>query len=277
MRSFKMLEEKKVKINVPLKEAEIDPEGLREVDKTLMKFGIFLDFNFIIDKISPNWVITKGEIAGTFPKRLAKICKQQWGIVLNSDILGKVGEIARKYTLNREYFIEFSRDFNWTPGEFGDKGSCFFDVSSYQRTRIKLLGGYAMKVYNEDESPLGRAWVLPYDKNERNFLVFNSYNTRNYTLIFFARLLAIHLGGIYEMIPEVIPGIYTNKEYFYFISSEGIEFSLIEFEKYLDNNLVFCPSCNKFFPVLKLWVRTHDTRLLCPLCYETLAGEEENV
>ena len=272
-----MLTEEKIKIDIPLKEAEIDSRGLEEIERTLREAGLYLDFPFIIAKISPDWVITKGEIAGTFPKRLAKICKQRWGITLDNKILGKVGNIAQKFTLNRTYFVEFSRDFNWTPGEFGDKNSCFFGVSSYQRTRIKLLGGYAMKVYNEDESPLGRAWILPYDKNERNFLVFNSYNTRNYNLIFFARLLTIHLGGIYEMIPEAIPGIYTNGEYFYFITTEGIEFSLVELEKYLDSNLIFCPSCNKSFPILKLWVHTHDTRLLCPICAETLAGGEENV
>ena len=273
-----MLPEGKTKVNVPLKDAEIDSRGLEEIERTLREAGFYLDFPFIIAKISPDWVITRGDIAGTFPKRLAKICKRQWGIVLDSKILGKIGNIAQKHTLyNREYFIEFSRDFNWTPGEFGDEGSCFFGVYKYQRTRIKLLGGYAMKVYNEDESPLGRAWILPYDKMGNNFLVFNSYNTRNYNLIFFARLLAIYLGGIYEMINGDIPNIYTNHNYFYFVTTEGAEFYWEKLERYLSDTLIFCPSCNKSFPILKLWVHTHDTRLLCPICAETLAGEEENV
>ena len=273
-----MLAEGMIKIDIPLKESEIDSRGLEEIDKILRKSGFYLDFPYVIARISPDWVISKGEFAGTFPKRLAKICKQQWGIVLSSDILGKVGEIARKYTLNREYFIEFSRDFNWTPGEFGDKNSCFFGVSSYQRTRIKLLGGYAMKVYDESQSPLGRAWILPYDKTGNNFLVFNSYNNKNFNLIFFARLLAIHLGGIYEMVPEAIPGIYTNGEYFYFVSvTPEEEFNLIELEKYLDSNLITCPSCGKSYPILKLWVHTHNKSLFCPSCYEEIIEGEENV
>jgi len=261
-----MLAEGMIKIDIPLKESEIDSRGLEEIDKILRKSGFYLDFPYVIARISPDWVISKGEFAGTFPKRLAKICKQQWGIVLSSDILGKVGEIARKYTLNREYFVEFSRDFNWTPGEFGDGDSCFFGVYKYQRTRIKLLGGYAMKVYNEDQSPLGRAWVLPYDKNERNFLVFNSYNTRNYNLIFFARLLAIYLGGIYEMINGDIPNIYTNNNYFYFVTIEGAEFYWEKLEKYLKDTLVFCPTCEKSYPVLNLKTYTRDSNLYCPSC-----------
>jgi len=269
-----MLPLEKIKINIPLKESEIDPKGLEEIEKILNKSGIFLNFSYLIERISPDWVVSKGEFTGTFPKRFAKICKQ-WKITLDNRILGDIGNIARKYTLNREYFIEFSKNLNWTPGEFGDKNSCFFGIYKYQRTKIKLLGGYAMKVYDESQSPLGRAWVLPYDEKEKNFLVFNSYNTRNYNLIFFARLLAIYLGGIYEMITGNIPNIYTNNKHFYFITTEGVEFSWAELWRYIESNLIICPTCGESHPILDLKTYLNDTKLYCPSCGTTLAGEED--
>jgi len=123
-----------------------------------------------------------------------------------------------------------------------------------------------MKIYNEDESPLGRAWILPYDKMGNNFLVFNSYNTRNYNLIFFARLLAIYLGGIYEIIYGDIPNIYTNHNYFYFVTTEGAEFYWEKLERYLKDTLIFCPTCEKSYPVLNLKTYTRDSNLYCPSC-----------
>ena len=268
-----MLEEKLLKISIPPKEAEISPEGLREIYyKVIIYFSdLAINFDEVINEITPYWVVSKGEFAGTFPKRLFKIAKIKYGIKLNNNVLGEIGNIAQKYTLNREYFIEFSRNFNWNPGEFGDGGSCFFGMYRYQRTRIKLLGGYAMKIYDPDKLPIGRAWVLPYDNTKENFVVFNSYTTKNYNLVFFARLLSFYLGGIYEKVEEEIPGIYTNNGYFYFVSARGEEYNWINLERYFLNTSVSCLSCGESFPVLDLKKYTDDIHLYCPQCDIILA------
>ena len=50
-----MLPEGKTKVNVPLKDAEIDSRGLEEIERTLREAGFYLDFPFIIAKISPEF------------------------------------------------------------------------------------------------------------------------------------------------------------------------------------------------------------------------------
>ena len=72
--------------------------------------------------------------------------------------------------------FEFSRDFEWNPGDFGDHKSCYFGGRAGAIRIIEKHNGFAVKIYKKlgiDYVPFGRMWGVLHNKR----LVFwNGYS-----------------------------------------------------------------------------------------------------
>jgi hypothetical protein len=142
--------------------------------------------------------------AGTLPKRLSKWFAKR-GVKLSSDLLGKVGDIARQYCPKRSVYLydvvggdgPNGSWAEWEPGDYGEhRGSCWFG-GSYNGARLQLQAqhqGFAVRFYDPDNpsAGVGRCWVIV--ENGIAFL-FNAYGP---SLLSMARMVAQECGGLYH-------------------------------------------------------------------------------
>lgn len=145
---------------------------------------------------------------GRFSKRASAYFKKRFGITLDEKTLTTVGNLANKYTVRHSIVYEFTRDFNWRAGEFGDHSSCFWGGNSSAKGMILANGGYAIRLFNfEGKDPnntrnhthygVGRAWILPAYLKDGNYpIVFNAYRKNGYSFETrdFAEIVARHLS-----------------------------------------------------------------------------------
>lgn len=246
--------------------SSIPKEGMEEIFKVLEVNE--KEKEEILTRVLPEWIITKGEFAGSFPKRLYKFYSRNYGVKLSEEILGKVGNIAKQYTLQKTYYVELDRDL-WNPGKFGDENSCFWGNFKFAKTFIFLLGGKAMKIYSENRAPISRCWVIPWHKN---FVIFNQYSTRNLRLIFSARILAYMLNFSYEKISLELGNIYINRNEGFFISPWEEKFSEGNFYDYIEGKELE-HSCGKIFKIMNAAYVHGNENLFCPHCGEIIAEE----
>jgi hypothetical protein len=144
--------------------------------------------------------------SGTLPKRLSKWFAKR-GVKLSSDVLGKVGDIARQYCPKKSVFVydvvggdgPNGSWAEWEPGDYGEKPtSCWFGDGSYNGARLQLQAqhqGFAVRFYDPDDTSrgVGRCWVIV--ENGIAFL-FNAYGP--YSLLSIARMLSQEAGAIYH-------------------------------------------------------------------------------
>lgn len=134
---------------------------------------------------------------GRLSKRVSKYIYDTYGIKLSGKALEKVGNIANKYTVRQNVMYGFTRDFNWSRGDFGDDYSCFWGDRSQAKNMIWENGAYALRLFNfKGNDPkeitnvlpfgIGRAWVMParlpdsQGNMEHYPVVFNAYRKRGY-------------------------------------------------------------------------------------------------
>lgn len=135
----------------------------------------------------------KGEYVGSFAKRVAKYFHKQ-GTPLTSDQLGVIGSLVSQYSASQtDYTIDYTSDFNWQAGDFGDGGSCYWGCRSAAKDMISENGGQAVRFY-KDGNGTGRAWMLPHDNN---WILFNGYGL---DLAQIAQVVAADLGQSYKRI-----------------------------------------------------------------------------
>ena len=151
---------------------------------------------------------------GTLPKRLARWIynggKNNGGKALSQKQLSDLGSMAARHCeRNSEYLFDFTRDFNWKAGMFGDGGSCYWGDRSGARPCIYDNGGYAIRFWNPavPTDGWGRCWILPVSQwldqsklTVEPFAMFNGYHKQGSTLITMARVLATHMGLSYQKI-----------------------------------------------------------------------------
>ncbi len=70
--------------------------------------------------------------------------------------------------------IEVNNDFQWNPGDFGDKKSCFWGGKRQAWAMIYKLGGAAVKLYRGGKG-IARCLILPYGEDPTKPVLFNSY------------------------------------------------------------------------------------------------------
>lgn len=136
---------------------------------------------------------------GTFPKRLAKYLKQNHEVVVSSDLLGQVGDIAGQVAKSATVYhwdVNFALD--WQDGDFGDGGSCYWGGRSAARDMMRGAGAFALRCFSDPDdvwSGIARAWV--YEVRRGVWVVWNGYG---YSTLLMARLLALIVGGTYKRI-----------------------------------------------------------------------------
>ncbi len=183
----------------------ITTSGIVEIDKLLNEYDVLLPTDWL-------WVWRvggKGEYVGTLPKRVGKYAHKQ-GHKLTPEVLSKVGNLGSDHCEKTEtYNFEFVDKFDWSAGDFGDEGSCFWSchasakdmlldngagaVCFYQRKHVMeghLTGDHPFWVTTS--KGIARAWIIP--QPDDCFIVFNGYGIETLPI---ARILATYFGHAY--------------------------------------------------------------------------------
>ena len=87
--------------------------------------------------------------AGTFVNRMKKQVKEGWNLTLPREITQEIGNIVGQNAVNTEtQFFEIVNHFDWKAGDYGDRGSCFWQNRSGIREAMQKEGNfYALRLY----------------------------------------------------------------------------------------------------------------------------------
>lgn len=186
----------------------ITEAGVAEICAKLREWGYCAPDRHALDF---EWVwLTK---RGTLPKRLSSWLRKAHSETMTQKHLSDIGALAARHCdRTGKYLCDFTRDFGWRAGDFGDDGSCYWSDRSAARDVIRDHGGYAFRFYNPEEPAegWGRCWILPVGRQaatqsgrsftEEPFIMFNGYHAKGSTLITMARILATWKGLHYQKV-----------------------------------------------------------------------------
>jgi hypothetical protein len=215
----------------------------------------------LMDEIGTEWTTKQGN----WPKRFAKVFKYRRSQKFDNDFLSRVGKIARESCImstGKELVV--SKDFDWSPGDYGDYDSCFWRCRSGAKKILRDARAFALLIHGEDENPLGRAWCVPY---KSYYVVFNAYarGGESITIVTFARIVSdifnfpyyrnvrltcrgmtegplwINNGKGYVVGPQEVADLDdVNLEHALYCSSCDEECC---YEAHLEDDRVFCENC----------------------------------
>lgn len=133
---------------------------------------------------------------GTFTKRFGRWVKREYGYKIPTEHLQEIGNLVSKHTLRESKFrIDFTRRINWRSGDYGDSGSCYWKGNSDAKDMLEDNGAYAVRLYDDEDNGIGRAWLAPAGKV---WALFNAYGP--HCLVTIARVLSDSWGGAYTQI-----------------------------------------------------------------------------
>lgn len=192
------------------------------------------------------WLVTKGEYAGTFPKRLSSYFYKRHQLRIDPTLLSVIGNLVREHTEDRgRYYLDFDDQLNWCAGQFGDSGSCFWGGRREARRIMRDNGGLAVRFYKtrndqdlaeakyDDVVGVGRAWAAPDFPKEDCLTLFNSYGYPH-GLLAISRILATWLGLSYYRVNLCNWGDTSGVLY---INSGGYTVAPLEVGTFKDANL----------------------------------------
>jgi len=157
------------KINIPT--GVILGEGRRIIQNYLIDHGI----PPLPNNWDWNWKVLFGKYCGTLTKRISKYLYVEHQLKIKPEMLAEIGNIASQYVYDRDtYYVDFTNDFNWEAGDFGDKNSCFWTGREISKQIIRAENGYAIRFFanKNKKTGYGRAWIIPYANVE---FMFNAY------------------------------------------------------------------------------------------------------
>jgi hypothetical protein len=222
-------------------------------------------------------VTGKGEYVGSFTKRVAKYYRQKHGFKFTSDQLGALGSLVGSH-VNKlsEYVIDFTDTFDWSAGDFGDDGSCFWSCNADAKGALMDDGAYAVRFWKpcECSSPycekelkgFARAWLIP---RGNCLVVMNGYGLETYTI---ARILAQHWNLSYRRIDLCNHGktqglIYINGGKGIIIGAEEDVAGQRELDLEIDyEGRVLCDRCEEYIPGETYVIEGYGT--VCESCSE---------
>ena len=146
-----------------------------------------------------NWVVQHGASRGKLPKRLARTLNDRHGIKITSEQTSEIGNIARAHILpSNEYTFDFTDNFNWEAGDFGDPGSCFWGSNYLAKEVLRNHGALAIRLYDAlGYTGTSRAWL--YQLSNNGWLLFNSYgDTTSKMANLFANFLSNERNELWE-------------------------------------------------------------------------------
>lgn len=123
---------------------------------------------------------------GTWPKRFAKYCMDNYDLQVNPTVLSVLGERIKNYSKSTvSSWLEITQTVNWKSGDFMDNDSCWIkggnivDHTSVKDAFLESGNGYAVKFYESAEKyekdrgkGIGRCWL--YMPSAERAFVFNA-------------------------------------------------------------------------------------------------------
>ena len=139
-------------------------------------------------------VAGKGEYVGTLPKRIGKWFYQEHSIKLVPDQLTVIGNLGSQHCPRTEtYEFDIVDRIDWSAGDFGDSGSCYWSCHASARDMILDNGGGAIRFFDPGtHDGIARAWIVP--RPDGCLLVFNGYGMETLPIV---RIVAAHLDHAY--------------------------------------------------------------------------------
>jgi hypothetical protein len=246
----------------PVKTAKrISESAMAEIYRSLCdKHSLMTHIWDILDEVGLEWTSK----AGNWPKRFAKVMKKR-GHVFTNDYLSQIGKIARESCiLSKGTELIVTTNFNWTPGKYGDGGSCFWGCRSASKVILKGLNSYAILLHGEEDSPIARCWCSPY---EQSYVVYNCYSREGepINLVSFSRMLSDTFNmPYYRDIELTCDGmeegpLWINGGRGYIIGDQSVsEISEVDFNYRLE-----CDDCGRTCTGSAVY---EDGRVLCGNC-----------
>jgi hypothetical protein len=158
----------------------------------------------LLASIRWQYVTREGKIA----KRIRKHYKKIYGVCLPDSLISKIGQIAESHMTKMQHlYFDFTDRFDWSAGDFGDTGSCYWGENNAAREVMQDNQCTAVRFYHMPQrshtddlvyANLGyaRAWIfndLPFE----GMIIFNAYNM---PLIKVTRVLASLFNWDYKRI-----------------------------------------------------------------------------
>lgn len=114
---------------------------------------------------------------GKISKRVKSVLFKEHGIKISPDNMTTISELANRFKIGGRFAFDFTAEFNWNAGDFGDHGSCYWWENRRQLRLITTAGFRAIRFYNldKDGAGCGRAWIAPLRGEPDKFIIFNAY------------------------------------------------------------------------------------------------------
>lgn len=246
----------------------------------------FLNPSYIADMIGCDWVVKGNQkYVGTFPKRISKLVWLEFNIKVEEQIISEVGNIASRYLTNSSKILaDFSNEFDWDAGDYGDDGSCFWSCRTAAKAMMQENGGWAMRFYDNNRNGIGRCWVMPVrHNNENGYVVFNAYGSnRDCGLWIHARLIAGLLGFSYKKIDYLVNGgsdegkLYINGGRGIVIGPENLVNNIERYDFEIDEpDRHECYNCGETV-YDEDGIMTHNHREYCESCFDEIFTRCDN-
>lgn len=227
------------------------------------------------------WIVSKGTYAGTFPKRVRNFYYKQHGIKVLDTFVQQIGEIARAHSAeSATYRYEFVTDFDWSAGDFGDSGSCYWGGRSDAREMLADNDGWAIRFYADQGNGFARAWV--YKADDSLYVVWNGYGKpfANPTLTI-ARIVAAHFNLSYKKIYLSNNGntsgtLYINSGIGYAVATPETLEGMTSFDfEWDDPNSTSCSNCGDYIHEDDIYYGADD-QPYCRNCYYEYFSDCDN-
>jgi hypothetical protein len=209
------------KTTVALPKGVISPEGIRQIRIKLEDESIRLPVDW-------EWVAKvggKGEFVGSFAKRVAKYAHVYHNKRLHSDFLGVIGSLVSQHTATESvYTYDITRRIEWSAGDFGDSGSCYWGCRSGARTMIEENNGGAVRLYRDTGRGYARCWITPHGDG---YVIWNGYGETTAT---FANIVSAIFSMPYKRVSLSNQGsdtntLWINGGFGYYVAENAPEFN----------------------------------------------------
>lgn len=220
-------------------------------------------FEIIENEVGWDWIASKG----LWPKRVFKAVKKKYHVPIPTNLMGKLGDCASRHCDKEPQTVkfEFVTSIDWCAGDFGDRGSCFFNERIKAQDMLMDNGFWGIKFYHTElfhsyVVGLGRAWVKPVEmpigvsgseenKTAKGFIVFNGYGLSTVEI---ARILAFHMGMTYKKISVKNNGnddgtLYINSGSGYIVTDYGNEDYFDQWDFEIPEPQTKCHGCRGMF------------------------------
>jgi len=243
----------------------ISTDGLIEI-KQLMYDSTELNdstVDLILFNAGANLMTSRGKFAKRIKAQASKRSTK-----LPDTLISEIGNIAQNNTLpDMTWYIDFTNDFDWTDGDFGDYDSCYWTCNSEARDRLYDTHGFALRTFEKNSHNMemwhkkdnisyagkGRCWIM-WDTKKKIYVLFNGYGESD----------RYRYGS---MQTRHFATLFTN--YIKTVSDETINKTKVNFRP--SNSILFVNNGGRAYLIGtdKQTEQHHDTEIFIQLNYDT--------